>query len=63
MNTYVCRFFVLLPTFLFARALFGKTLGTRTHEARPDTLAEVWARSVHSGARDGRSKFFFRRGG
>ena len=59
MYTYVCQIFVLLPTFLFVRALFGKTASTRTHEARPDTLVEVSARSVHSGARDRRSKFFF----
>ena len=61
MCTYVRQFFVFLPTFLFVRALFGKTVSTRTHEARLDTMVEVSARSVHSGARDGRSKFYFRR--
>ena len=61
MNTYVCQFFVLLPTFFFVRALFGKPASTRAHEARPDTLVQVSARSVHSGARGRRSKFFFRR--
>ena len=55
MYTYVCQIFALLPTFLFVRALFGETLSTRTHEARPDTLVEVSAPSVHSGARGGRS--------
>ena len=59
--TYVCQFFALLPTFLFVKALFGKTPSTRIREARPDTLAEVSARSAHSGARGGRSKFFPRR--
>ena len=59
MYAYVCQKFVLWPTFLFVRALFGKTVSTRTHEARPDTLVVVSARSVHSGARDRR--FFFRR--
>ena len=48
---------MLSPTFLFARALFGKTPSSRTDEAR-DTLVEVSALSVHSGARGGRSKFF-----
>ena len=61
MYTCVRQIFALLPTFLFARALLGKTTSTRTHEARPDTLVEVWAPSVHSGARGGRSKVFFRR--
>ena len=42
------------------RALFGKTPSTRTREARPDTLVKVSARSVLSGARGGRSKFFSR---
>ena len=59
MYKYVCHIFALLPTFHFVRALFGKTPSTRTREARPDTLVEVSARSVHSGARGGRSKFFF----
>ena len=45
--TYVCQFFVLLPTFLFVRALFGKTPSTRTRETRLDTLVEVSTRSVH----------------
>ena len=44
---------------LFVRAIFGKVLGKRTREARRDTLIEVSARSVHSGALGGRSKFFF----
>ena len=57
-STYVCHFFALLPTFLFVRALFGKTPSSRTDEARADTLVEVSALSVHSGARGGRSKFF-----
>ena len=61
MCTYVCQMFVFLPTFIFVRALFGKTLSTRTREARLDTLVEVSARSVHSGARGGRSKVFSRR--
>ena len=61
---YICiRMFVnfsrfLLPTFLFLRALFGKTLPTRTHETRPETAVEVSAPSVHSGARGGRSNVF-----
>ena len=54
----VCQIFLLLPTFLFVRALFGQTPSTRTHEARSDTLVEVSARSVHSGARGGHSFFF-----
>ena len=37
MCTHVCQNFVLLLTFLFARALLGKTT-TRTRETRPDTL-------------------------
>ena len=56
---YVCQIFALLPTFLFVRALFGETPSTRTHEARRDTLVKVSAPSVYSGARGGRSKFFF----
>ena len=36
--SYYCHFFVLLLTFLFVRALFGKIPSTRTREARPDTL-------------------------
>ena len=55
------NFSCFLRTFLFVRALFGKTTTTRTRQARPDTLAEVSARSVHSGALGGRSKFFPRR--
>ena len=61
MYSYVCEIFALFATFLFARALFGKTLSTPTREARPDTLVEVWARSELCGSRGGRSKFFFRR--
>ena len=52
------QFFALLPTLLFVRALSGKTVSTRTHEARADTLVEVSAPSVLSWARGGRSKFF-----
>ena len=58
MNTFVCQSLVILPTFFFVRALFGKTASTRTQEARPDTLVGVSARSVHSGARDRRSNCF-----
>ena len=61
MYSYVCEIFALFATFLFARALFGKTLSTPTREARPDTLVEVWARSELCGSRGGRSKFFFPR--
>ena len=43
------KFSHFFPIFLFVRALFAKTVSTRTHEARPDTLVEVSARSVHSG--------------
>ena len=57
MYTYVCPFFVLLPIFLFVRALYGNTASIRTQEARPDTLVEVSARSVHPGGRGRRSKF------
>ena len=45
-------------TFLFVRTFFGKTLRTRTREARPAILVDVSARSVHSGGRGERSKFF-----
>ena len=47
MYTYVCQSFLLLLTFLFLRALFGKTPRTRAHEARPDLLVDVSARSVY----------------
>ena len=53
-----CHFFVRVRTYLFVRALLVKTLRRSTREGRPDTLVEVWARSVHSGARCRRSKFF-----
>ena len=48
MYTYVCQILALPPTFLFGRALFGKTPSTRTHEARPDTSVEVSAPSVRT---------------
>ena len=61
--TFACHFFVLESIFfLFVRALFGKTPSTQAREARLVTLVEVSARSVHSGARGGRSQFFFRLG-
>ena len=55
-STIICiRMFVKFSYFcqLFSwyKELFGKTPNVRTHEARPDTLVEVSARSVHSGAR------------
>ena len=58
---YVClsNFRTFVNFSIRTRALFGKTGGTRIHEARPDTLVQVSARSVHSGARDGHSEFFF----
>ena len=63
MYTYVCQIFVLfLPTFLFVQSTFRQTPNARAHEVRPDTLAEVSARSVHSGARGGRSKVFLSAG-
>ena len=58
MYTYVCQIFVLLPTFLFIHNTFRQNTGCRAHQARPDTLVQVSARSVHSGARGRRSKFF-----
>ena len=60
MYTYVCPIFVLLPTFLFVRALFRKTASTRTHDSRPETMVEVSVRSMHSGERDTRLKLFRR---
>ena len=41
MYSYVCESFVFFPTFLFVRALFGKTLSTPTREARSDN----WSKS------------------
>ena len=55
---YNCRFFVCFRTYLFVRALFGKMLRRSTQEGRPDAVVEVWARSVHSGPRGRRLKFF-----
>ena len=60
-GTYVCQFFALFPTFFFVQALFVKAPSNQTREARPDTFVEVSARSVHSGARGGRSILFSRR--
>ena len=40
------------------KQLVGETPHARSHEARPDTLVEVSARSVHSGTRGRRPKFF-----
>ena len=54
-----CHFFVCFRTHLFVRALLDKMLSKEVErEGRPDTVVEVWARSVHSGARGRRSKFF-----
>ena len=57
-HTYNCENFVFFRTYLFVRALLGKTISTPTREARPDTLVEVWARSEHYSSRGKRSKFF-----
>ena len=47
----------------FARALFEQKLKVVAEEGRPDTVVEVWAQFVHSGARGRRSKLFLRRSG
>ena len=60
--SYNCHFFVCFRTYLFVRVLFGKMLRRSTHEGRPDSVVEVWARSVHSGARGRRSKLFLSAG-
>ena len=64
MCTYLLSIFRTFANFSLRTSTFrqiGKTLSTRTPEARADTMVEVSARSVHSGARGRRSKFFFRR--
>ena len=58
MYSSVCHVFVCFRTYIFVRALFGKNPRTSTPEGRPDTVVEVWARSVNSGARGRRSNFF-----
>ena len=45
-------------TYLFEGALLDKTLTRATREDRPDTVVEVWARSVHSGAWQALKVFF-----
>ena len=63
---YICRiriiglsFFRTFANFFLRTSAFRQnTKYTRTHAARADTLVEVSARSVHSGARGGRSKFY-----
>ena len=63
MYTYVCcQIFVLLATSLSVRSLFGETPRTGTHEARPDTLVQVSARSACTLERvTGARSFFSRR--
>ena len=47
-----CDFFCLFSTYLFVRAPFEQQLTVFAEKGRPDTnVVEVWARSVHSGAR------------
>ena len=53
------KFSYLCQLFSSYKALFGKPPNARAYEARLDRLVEVSARSVHSGARGRRSKFFF----
>ena len=54
--------FVILPSAFEHIAshehFFDKTLRRFTREGRQDTVFEVWARSLHSGARGRRSKVF-----
>ena len=57
--SYVCEMFVLFRTYLFVRALLGKTPSSR--HGKPDRTQ--WSSSpVHSGARGNPSKFFFSAG-
>ena len=53
--SYFCQFY------LFVRGLFSKMPSTRAHEARPDTLVDVSARSLPSRTRGRRSTSYFRR--
>ena len=56
MYMYNCGIF-FFRTYLFVRALFGKS--PPTHEGHPEPMVEVWARSEHCSSRGVRSKFFF----
>ena len=46
MNTNICDFMLLFRSYLFVRAPFAQTPRRSTEEGRPDTVVEVWARSM-----------------
>ena len=56
---YICEYMVRFCSCLFVRAPFVRTLRGSTEEGRPDTVVEVWARSVKCVARGVHSKLFF----
>ena len=62
-RTRICVFFVCFRTYLMVRAQFAQMLSRSTEEGHPDTVVEVWARSVQCVARGVLSKVFFSAGG
>ena len=52
-----------IKLYIFARASLGQKLKGFTGEGRPDTVVEVWVRSVQCSARGVRSKCLFFSGG
>ena len=57
-RTRICVFFVCFRTYLMVRAQFAQMLSRSTEEGHPDTVVEVWARSVQCVARGVCSEIF-----
>ena len=56
--TQICDFSVCVRLYIFERAPIARTLKKSTEEGHPDTVVEVWARSVQCVARGVSSNCF-----